>query len=674
MADASLFSVFNIPLLQGNAEKVFSTPDGLVISKTEAKKLFAFENPIGKVIRVNDQHDFRVTGVMEDVPVNSHFDIDYAISFQNLEILLPGTSLDGNWGQYNYYAYALLSPQADPVRVMDKIQSIKVPLKEYTHSFEDLGLQPMSDIHFVHNRGNLKPAYNRRYLFIYGAAALGLILISLVNFVNLKTAGSSKRVKEVGVRKTLGASRIQLIGQFVSEAFLLCVVSFTLAGGLIHFYLLPYINGLFDSNISFDILVPQNLMLAILFAALLSIIAGGYIGFFVTAFSPVKALKSQIKTGSGRNVRLRDFPLGIQFLVSIILIASSLIISRQMRHISNTNLGLNPDQVVNIPLYIPVDEEKRRTLKTELRNLTDVSAVSLNSFNPGGVNWNQTVWWEGQEESESMYIISVDPDFFATLDVQLLEGDPSFIKESISQNYTYVLNESARKHLGWEQALGKQFAAFGDDSRKPISGVIQDFYYQSLHNEVKPCLLVVGDLKPSQLYLKMSAAHVPETLEKAQQKLASLLPGLPFEYTFLDEGFAELYTAEQQASKVISFYTLICILIAIFGLYGLLTFEMNERSKEIAIRRILGGSNYHIGGLLIKNLIRTAMGAGLIGIPVAWFLMENWLANFNYRLEIDLPSMLAPIVLLSTLVLLTVAIKVLTSMGHDPVMELRNVT
>ncbi|MEO1257324.1 MAG: FtsX-like permease family protein [Bacteroidota bacterium] len=671
LADAALFSVFNLPLLQGDRERVFDSPDGMVVSETEAVKLFGDKNPIGKIIRINDQHEFRVTGVMEDVPENSHFDLDYVVSFQNLETMKPGTSLTGNWGQYNYYAYALLRQNADHASVVRKIQSIKVPLKEGAHSFERIGLQPLADIHFVDNRGNLKPSYNRRYLFIYGAAALGLILISLVNFINLKTAGSSKRVKEVGVRKTIGASRPQLMGQFVSEAFLLCTISLVLAAALMRGFLLPYINDLFGATISFNFLSPVNIVLGLLFALVISFLAGGYIGFFVTSFSPVKALKSQVKTGSGKSVGLRDVLLGLQFLVSIILIGSSLIISKQMRHISNMSLGLNPDQVVNIPLYVEVEKEKRSVLKNELGNLPHVSEVSLNSFNPGGVNWNQTVWWEGQAEDESMYIISVDPDFFETVDIKLLEGNSDLIKKNLTDRYTYVLNESARQHIGWEKAEGKMFAAFGEDSRRAITGVIEDFYFQSLHNEVRPCLLVVGDLRPSQLYLKTSAANIPETLEAAQQKLATLVPGLPFEYSFLDEKFAELYTTEQQAQKIISFYTFICILIAIFGLYGLLTFEINERTKEIAIRKILGGSSRQIGQLLSKNFIRAALVAGAVGVPIVWWLMNGWLANFDYRTNIDLLSIFAPVILLSVLVTLTVWLKLFSSKKQDPVEELR---
>lgn len=671
LADASLFSIFDFPLLQGGASRVFEPLNGIVVSRTEARKLFGDKNPIGEILEVNGEFEFEVTGIMEDVPANSHLDMDYVVSFQNLETLLPGTSLEGNWGQYNYYAYALLRPGADAGAAVRKIQALSVPLRDYTHTFERLGLQPLADIHFVHNRGNLKPSYNRKYLYVYGAAALGLILISLVNFINLNTAGSSRRAREVGVRKTMGASRPQLMGQFLAEALVLCLVSFGLAIGLMKLLLLPYVNNLFGSDMDFDFLHPVSLAAGLAFVLLCSAIAGGYIAFFVTSFSPVEALKNQIKTGSGKNMGIRDALLGVQFLVSIILIGSSLSITRQMNHISEMNLGLNPGQVINIPLYVEVEKEKRELLKNELRSIGQVREVSLNSFNPGTVNWNQTVWWEGQEESESMYIISVDPAFFETVGLKLQEGDPGLIRNNITDRYTYVLNESAKKHIGWDKAVGKMFTAFGDDGRRPIAGVIEDFHFQSLHNQVKPCLLVVGDLQPSQLYLNIASSRARQTIEAAEQKLARLLPGLPFEYEFLDTEFAALYRAEQQARKIISFYTLICILLAAFGMYGLLTFEVNERTKEIAIRKILGCSAYHLGRILSRNFLRAAAVTGIIAIPAVWWLMERWLDNFDYRIDVNVLSVLMPVVLLGAIIALTVFLKVWGSMRENIVEELR---
>ena len=672
LADPSLFTVFDFNLITGDVSKLLENPKGLVLSKAKADKLFGDQNPVGQTIKINDEFEFEVTGIMDPTPINSHLDIDYVVSFQNLETMLPGTSLSGNWGQYNYYGYILLKSKATPNIVEGKIQSIKIPLPEYTHSFSDIGLQPMQDIHFVHNRGNLKPAYNRQYLYIYLAAALALILISVVNFVNLKIASSSGRVREVAVRKTLGASRIQLAQQYLAETLVLVFLSLLISVFLIDIVLLPYINNLFNADIRFDYLDPINIGKGLSFSLLISLISGSYIAFVITSFSPVKALKKQIKTGSGNGFGIRNVLLVTQFIISIMLIGSNLVMSSQIHHIADMNLGLNPTQVVNIPLYVDVDKEVQELLKNELSHIDQVRKVSLNSFNPGVVNWNQTVWWEGQEETESMYIISVDGDFFDALDIQFLEGDPLLVKENITDRYTYVLNNAAKRHIGWDQTAGKIFTAFGDNGKREISGVIEDFHFQSLHNQVKPCLLVVGNLGPSQIYLKIDSQNVQETLQSIQKKLANLLPNLPFEYQFLDDEFSKLYAAEQRATKIISFYTLICILLALFGLYGLMTFEISDRIKEIAIRKVLGANLRDIIGHLSRDFLKLILIAIFIAVPLAYLFMDRWLQAFAYSNPIQWWILILAGFLTFAFALLIVSFQSSRASLKNPVISLKN--
>ena len=634
LADQSLFSIYDIPFIYGDASSALNSPDGIVISETQSLKLFGDQMPLDELVTINEEFEFKVTGVIEDIPHNSHMDLDYIVSFENLETMLPGRSLTGNWGQYNYYAYALLRDGADPGVVNSKIQSISVPLRDYTHSFEQINLQPLGDIHFVENRGNLKPSYDTRYLYIYAAAALGLILISLVNFINLKTAGSSRRVKEVGVRKAIGASQTHLQLQFILEAFLLCALALTAGVALLKFWMIPFFNHVMESNLTFEVFNLQNIGFAIVFVALLSVLSGGYVAFFVTSFSPVKALKSQVKTGSGRQIRVRDILLGAQFVITILLMASSFIVSRQMSHISDMNIGLNPDQVLHVPLYGGVEQDKANLIRTELNKIPNVHEASISGFVPGEVNWNQTVWWEGQLESESMYIISIDPEFLSTLDIELLEGDIERLGSGDGNGSRYILNRSALNHLGWDTGLGKMFSAFGESRKRPVDGVIEDFHYQSIHTEIKPCVLVISDLDLTQLHLKISTGDISTTITSVQEKLSSLLPNMPFEYGFLDEGFASLYKTEQQAKRIISWYTIICILLAVFGLYGLLTFEVTERTKEIAVRRVLGADTKGILALLSGNFIRLILVALVIASPIAYYLMHQWLQSFAYRIGI----------------------------------------
>ena len=672
MADPSLFSVFSFPLKSGNKDFVLQNLDEIVISETQAEKLFGTEDPIGKLIRLNEEFEFRVAGVFYDIPPNSHLDIDYVVSFQNLEKLLPGTSLSENWGQFNYYAYALLGPNSSEAEAERRIQAINIQLEDDNNmALDQLGLQPIQDIHFQHNRGNLKPSYNMTYIYIYIAAALGVILISLVNFINLKTAGSSKRVREVGVRKVIGASLGQLRLQFMAESFVLTLLAFLLGILSLKFLFLPYVNNLFGVEIGLNLYDPGTLFIGFLATLLISLLAGAYIAFFVSSFSPVKALKNAIKVNSSKNV-FRNLLLGIQFLISIVLVASSAVINKQMKFVSEKSLGLQPEQVINIPIYNDPDEAKLELLKSEIGRMPNVTSVSLNGFEPGNVNWNQTVWWEGQDESESMYIISVDEKFFETLDMNLLEGDVNLIKQRASSDrYTYVLNRAAREHIGWESALGKKFRALGGNSDRTIDGVVENFHFQSLHNEVKPCVLVIGFFPATQLYAKLNSKNINQSIGAIKSKTSEVLPGLPFEYQFLNSEFEQLYWQEKRAGAVISFFTIISIILAVSGLYGLLTFAINERTKELAVRKILGSSSYHLGRLLSDNFLKIGLVTALIGVPVTWWLMQNWLNNFNYRVDLSFLGLLLPLLLLAGAIFLTISIKVMGLMRHNPVDELK---
>ncbi len=672
MADPSLFTIFDFSMVQGNREEVLNDLSAIAISDRKAKQIFGNKNPIGKTLQLNNEFDFQVSGIFQDLPKNSHFDMDFVVSFANLERILPGTSLTGNWGQFNYYAYALLQSDASPKVVEDKIQAMNIKLKNNDDfSLKRLGLQTLSDIHFQHNRGNLKPSYNFNYIYIYLAAALGVVLISFVNFINLTTAGSTKRVKEVGVRKAIGATRKQLIFQFLSESFLTTAIAFGLGLLLVEYILLPRLNDLFNASISLSAIPLSTTLLGILSVLALGILAGTYIAFFVTSFAPVKALKNTFKIGSKNNFT-RNSLLGFQFFISILLVAGSIIIAQQMHFVATKNIGLNKDQVIHIPLYQQKDKERIQLMKQTFSNLPKVRATSTNSFQPGGVNWNQTVWWEGQETSESMYIISVDKDFFQTLEIPFIEGDLNFITRSLTDNnYTYVLNEAAKKHIGWQTAVGKKFKAFGKNSEKLISGVIKDFHFQSLHNLVKPCLLVVGNLTHSEIYVKLSTNDLSHSLGLLKQKFAALNPGIPFEYSFLDENFESLYEQEQRAKTVVSFFSLISILLALFGLYGLLSFEITERTKELAIRKILGSSVTELGVLLSKNFIKIVSIAAAIGLPLTWWLMSNWLEHFTYRIAISLPILLLSFMALLLIILITIGVKVITTANANPVEELR---
>ena len=673
MADPSFLEIFDVAMISGSRTTALADKSSVVISASSARKYFGEEDPVGKVITLNEKFDFAVTGVFEDVPHHSHFDYDFLISFQNLETIFPGTRLDGNWGQFNYFAYALLHEGADPSAAEQKMRSVSIEISEENEfTLEDLAFQPLSDVHFQDNRGNLKVAYDKKYLFIYVAVALAILTVSIINFVNLSIAGSTKRVREVGLRKVVGASRTQIMGQFITESFLISILAMGIAVLLMEQLLLPATNDILDSRISISYTQSGFIIPAAGITLLIAISSGSYIAFFVTSFQPIESIKGAFKIGT-RGATFKNILLGIQFTISIMLIISSIFIYRQLIYMKNKDLGLEPGQVLNVALYNQEAREQAELLKSEIGKFSWAEHVSGTRFVPGGANWNNSVWWEGQEENESMFLIMIDEKTIETLDMELLEGDIEAIKKPVTDNEVrYILNESALNTIGWESAVGKAFTAFGQDRIKPISGVVKDFNFRSLHHNVAPCVLVVSSWTlPSQLFVKLSTTDYSSAVASTEEVFRNLVPSTPFEYSFLDSQFDRLYKSEDRTARIVAFLTIVAIVLALLGLYGLMTFVVQERTREMAIRKVLGVSPHQIPGLLSRDFLKLLIAANIISIPVVWLVLNNWLQNFNYRVSLDVLTFVWSSALIWIFVLLTISVNVVQVLRIDPVRGLK---
>lgn len=671
LADPALLQMFDVPLLRGEKSQVLADMNSVILSESSAEKYFQNEDPVGKMLRVDDQWDFQVTGVYEDVPFNSHFDFDFLISFENLERVKPGTSLTSNWGQFNYFAYLQLTPGADPAAVQQKIQETEINIgNNRNFDMSGIGIQPLSEIHFVDNRGNLKPAYNFKYIYIYSAIAVAILFISFINFVNLSIAASTKRVKEVGVRKVVGAGRGQLVLQFISEAFLIALVAVAVSLVLSQYLLVPAVNDLMNSRIVINFGDP--LMLAVLVGMLLliSLSSGAYIAYFIITSRPISALKGTHKTG-GKGKVFKNVLLGLQFCISTVLILSSLFIYQQLNFLSDKDLGMAKDQVVNVSLANSTAQENAKVIAGRFQQISGVRGVSESNFIPGGANWNQTVWWEGQEEAVSMFLIGVDPNFIETVDMELIEGDMAQIRDS--ETTQFVLNEAAVKFIGWENGLGKPFSISGQANAKPITGVVKNYNFRSLHHGVDPCVLV---LRPnsthSQLTVKVDGADVRQVMGQLESAFLEVLPQMQFEYTFMDESFARLYEAETRTSKIVGALTAVAIVLALLGLYALLTFAVQERTRELAIRKVLGIKLQQTMWLLSDNYVKLLIAANLVAIPVTWYMLDGWLNNFNYRVSLGLGTFVVTIALTFLLIYLIAGLKTMQSNKINPTQALRH--
>ncbi len=670
LADESIFSMFDFKWVNGRSVSDLAA-NSVVISSTVANKYFD-EDPIGKIIKVDGRMNFQVAGVFESIPQNSHLKIDFIVSFQNLETVLPNTSLNGNWGQFNYFTYLLVQDGANPIRVESKIRELVAEFGEgQSMRFENLALQPLVDIHFQPNRGNDFPSYDTKYLFIYGAIALAILIISLINFINLSVASSTTRIKEVGVRKVMGASRNQLIGHFVAESIITTLIA-TLIGLLVADFSKPYINNLLDTTISIslnDTLLFIGLIFLIVFIALIS---GGYISLFILSFNPVNAVKGVIKIGN-KGKRFKDLLMTIQFATSCILILSAFFVYQQLNLLKNKDIGLDEEQIVTLQIFDEFSQEKIDALLKELANISGVQSVSASNFTPGSTNWHQTVLWDGQTEDVNWNLIIVDENFIDTYGLELTEGNITSLKNLSNAKVKYVVNEAAVKEAGWPNGLGQTITAFGKDSYAPITAVVKDFNYKSLHNLVEPCVLVIRDKeKYSQVSIRVASTTHSEVLREIETVYSAFLSTTPLELVFAKDQFNNLYKVEGKTGTLIGILTAIAILLALTGVYALLSFAIRERTKELAVRKVLGIRGKGIIMLLSGNYVKLLIIANIIGIPITWYLVDNWLNNFSYRIGINLLTFVLEVLLTFLLVFLIVGLKVFQVERINPTEALRN--
>lgn len=641
LSDPELFTMLDLKLVKGALSEQVSD-DKIFISSRASKKIFGVNDPIGKVLKINGGLSFGVAGVFEDIPENSHLVMDFIVPFNNLPKVIAGTSLTGNWGQFNYFAYLELDPSADTDKVIQKIKSTVVEFGDDREMrFEDLTLQPIQDIHFQASGGNIKASYDSKYLLIYIAIALAIFIISVINFLNLSIAGSTKRIREIGIRKVMGADHKQIVGQFLLEGVILALLAIII-GTVASQLALPTVNGLLNSSSNIQLTDPNLLGILGGLVLLIAFVSALYITFFALSFHPVAALKGTFKLGSGSH-NFKNGLLITQFAVSSILILSSIFIYRQLAYLQNSDLGVSKEGIVTIELFDDSSVSRIETLSDELKKLPGILSTSTSQFTPGEPNWNQTVLWQGQKESVNWNIIEAGPGFLETYGVNLLEGNMEAIESAISNSeIVYVVNESAVKQAGWEAPLEQQIQAMGRQSIAPIKGVVQDFHYQSLHHYIEPVVLVIRNSnRHNLLSLKMETNNYESLLGEIRSIYSNVMGSAPFEYAFLDDQFEELYQVEEQTSQMIGMLTLVAILLASLGMYALLSYTLKERTREIAIRKVLG---IHISGILLllsKKYVFLLLVSNLFSVAISWYLINSWIENFSYHITISMTSMIA---------------------------------
>ncbi len=671
LADPAFFDLFNYRFIHGDKTTALDAPGKVVLTEQMAHKYFGYRNPVGEALKVDSKYDFTVSAVVENPPANSHLTFNFLVPFENLDrVYFKGASQQ--WQAFNYAAYLRLTEQANQEVLQQKISSYKLTLdKEREITLEDnVVLQKLTDIHFQHSRGNQKAAYDKKYIYIFIAAAIAVLLIAAINYITLSTARSQIRIRETGVRKSMGANRSQLIVQYITESVLTALFALVVSLLLLH-AALPKLNQLLESQMQIPYGDPLFLIALGIVALVIGILSGLYIAIYITSFSPVKALKGKIRVNTG-GLGFRKVLLVMQFAVSSALIISAFVILKQMHLVTTKDIGLRKEKVITVSVFGEEGQSKIPLFKKEVAKIPGVKSVAASSFIPGRANYNQTVWWEGQEKPVSLFLIPCDQDFIETLGIEIIEGDMEAIRNNTNDNYCYVLNESARDFIGWDQAYRKLFSAYGEDNAKMVSAVVKDFNYQSLHHGIEPLAFVVSSKRLNdRVVIQLESKNFQAMLGEIRGAFQETIPGLPFEYSFMEDNFANLYKTEAKAGKIISFLGIISVLIALFGVFGLASFSIKERTKEIAIRKVMGINASELVQLLSRDLLLLILPGILLAWPVSWYLMTKWLENFSYKTSLGISVFVGTGFAVLIVVLLTISTKALNAARMNPAEELR---
>ncbi|HWZ14160.1 MAG TPA: ABC transporter permease [Mucilaginibacter sp.] len=652
LADPSLFNVFTLPMINGSPATALAEPNSVVITESISKKYFKRTNVVGETLEFNDTW-YKVAGVIRDIPAQSHFNFDFFISMSSYP-----DSRSPEWLRSDYNTYVLFKDADDHKKLETALpaflnkysgEQMQAQLKMSMAAFEKggsffrLNLTPLTDIHLRSNRsGELGSNGTIQYVYIFSAIALFILLIACVNFMNLSTARSSNRAREVGVRKVLGSARKHLVTQFLTESIMV-----TFAATLIALFaavaLLPAFNQLSGKALSVSAQTLTWLVPALLFIVLfVGAMAGSYPAFYLSSFQPIDVLKGKLSAGF-KGGGLRNFLVVLQFSISIFLIIGTLVIYNQLNYIQNKNLGYNRNQVLIIQNTFELDNQAR-VFKQEVKQLPGVINATLTGFLPTS-NWkNTSIFFKDAAFDQKKALFpqtwEVDEDYIKTLDMKMALGR-NFSSQMLTDSSGIIINESAAKFLGLKDPLNKPLYRsnggkqdISNSKEYHIIGVVKDFNFSSLRDVISPMVLVLAQNKGA-LSVRVNTTDVPFLLSQIKQRWKALSPNVQMNFSFMDQDFDASYRTEQRVGKIFIVFTSLAIIIACLGLFGLAAYAAEQRTKEIGIRKILGASIATIATMLSFDFIKLVFIAMLISLPAGWFLMNKWLQDFAYRVNIQ---------------------------------------
>ena len=671
-ADSSFFDVLQFPFMRGNAEMALKDPSRMLVTESLAQRIFGREDPIGKMLEVEqwgNAYSFEVAGILEDPPVASH------LTFEFILPMLANTSYQSNLDarrSSSYMTYFELRENVSARELQAKLASFGVEFfgEEWAPNHE-LIVQPLTDIH-LHSKANFDVGVNGdiKHVYLFGTIGIIILLLACVNYMNLAVARSMKRAREVGLRQTIGARRLQVAVQFIFESVMMALLGLLLGLALIQLFL-PIFAELVDRPLQIDwrhpFLVPGLMGLVLV----VGLVSGSYPALYMSRLQPVQTLKGHYTSRQGS--ALQRSLIVLQYTASIALIVGSIVISRQLHYIQSQDVGYIREHVVSIPYRGEELRDNMAVIQAEMRRLPDVMGVTVLSDLPTNISSSQGVdEWEGRQEGEEVttYMAYVGYDFFDVFGVDVVAGRPFSAEFSSDSTQAYMLNETAVRAFGWtpEEAIGKQFHGDGQ-----VIGVISDFHLHSLHLPIAPLMLSANQGRvgrSGQLAVRIAPTNVPQTTAALLDILDPLTP-YPLEYKFVEDVFDELYEADRRVGETIGYFALMAMLIASLGLFGLAAYAAERRSKEVGVRKVLGASIIGLAGLLSRDFLILVSISVLLAVPIGYFAMENWLQEFAYRIEIGPGVFLITAVIAISIAVLTVSYQAIRTALSNPVDALR---
>ncbi|WPP49844.1 ABC transporter permease [Catalinimonas niigatensis] len=681
-ATASFLPMFSFDLLQGDEATALEKPYTAVISQAAAQRYFGEEDPIGKRISVNDQNEYEITGVFQDIPENSHLKFDFLFSYSTF-VGWAGEEVITAWQWDGFYTYLKLKDGTDPKALEAKIPAlIEAKAGEELAAYDsdmDFYLQPLTDIHLTSNY-MMEAEVNGDQEAVYALLiiAIFIILIAWVNYINLSTAKSVDRAKEVGIRKVMGSQRTQLIRQFMAESVLLNVLAVIIAIVLV-LVSYRYFSSLIGQELTLSLFLTASFWWFLLGIFVIgAFFSGIYPAFVLSAFRPVQVLKGKMST-SKNGVMLRKTLVVLQFAASVFLIAGTLIVYQQIMYMQDQELGVAIDQTLVIEAPSVVDDsvyaDRVESFKAALTRNSSIKAATASTAVPG----NKPGWNAGgikliaQDDSESNQyrVIGIDYDFLDAFQLEIVEGR-NFSRDFGTDESAVLFNESAVKLLGFDEAeaaLNEEIFFWGDTFK--IVGVVKDYHQESLKANFDPLIFRLIPASRSFFSLKVETAHLPETIATANQVWDNFFPGNPFSYFFLDDHFNKQYQSDLRFGQTFGFFALLAIFVACLGLFGLSSFMAVQKTKEIGIRKVLGSSVSGIVALLSKDFVLLVIIASLVTLPLVYFVMDSWLSDYAFRIEIAWWLLLVPVILVLLIALFTISFQTVRAALADPAKSLR---